>query len=546
MLSATLLVSAVGTVQPVQADAAEIQYPVKLSTVLGQWSSRIEKEKAKYKRGNRKVYWTGGNAESCSYQSCDHDNEVHYCCTVPIHSVIDDKHVTQKTSYDVKQNTSQDPVSSSWQCAGFARKLATDVFETMDFVRYYIIDGKITYTASGTRDYEPQIGDQVRLFSYDHVHQGHSIFITGVDGNNITFADCNGDLNSCEILWDKTQCVSDYTTRKMVKVDKAYLRKNAVFVERPYIAGDLNLNGKIDLQDVAAFKSTMVDKGKIVSGSEYAEYDINGSLYINEYDYTEIQKLANQSVADGYICGSGKSLSPEDCYRNEVKDTWFLYNNGLYQQIDFNKVTFVGPFSREVGSFNVPSTVKHPTSGKSFTVTEIGERDLISLSKPKIYTLSSITIPQTVKTINSYAFHSPYGHNIQNVYFSGTPQLETIADYAFNNCQKLTSLNLRQLGNLKKIGDHAFPKEMKTLTLPYVSSGSKQSTPTLGKNDGIFESYRKDTPTTLVLMNQTSGVRDVVLQDNDIALLNSNLLKLQVVGKTRIYNKNGVLLKSYN
>ena len=540
ILSASMLFSAAVAVTPMQASAATYKMPVSLSTVQNQWASRIRAEKNKFPSGK---YWTGGDEDSCSNTPCDHFGGPRYCCHTSYFSPIDDKHQRQHTGYDEDARGNMFPYLS--MCCGFARKLAKDIFETDFYVRYYINNGKINYNASGLRDYEPQIGDQVRLFSYSRSEQGHSIFITDVSGDEIKFAECNGDLKTCQILWDQQFYVSDYKNNNMVKVTKEYLQQKAVFVERPILQGDFNLNGKIDLQDVTAFKATMVDKGTLVSGTDYTDYDVNGNRYVNDNDYYAIQQYANKSAADGYIYRSGDYINGTSCYHNEVKDKYFLYNDGIYQQVDFYKASLVAPFRRDYPSLVVPETVKMP-SGRTLRVTEIGERDHTIRHSSLLGELSAITIPENATIINKYAFNSGRSSKLQSVTFSGSnPKMTTIDEGAFYNCEKLNSLFLDKLNNLTTIGDEAFPDQISYISFPYVSSGSSQSTPTLGSTNGAFSPYQKSA-VTVSLTNKTSGWRNVTLKDKDVTLWRNNLLKFSVSGKTRIYDQNNTLLKTYN
>lgn len=59
----------------------------------------------------------------------------------------------------------------------------------------------------GQKYTDPQIGDQVRLeFPVKGSNESavHSIFITKISGNYITFADCNSELGDCKIRWNAT------------------------------------------------------------------------------------------------------------------------------------------------------------------------------------------------------------------------------------------------------------------------------------------------------------------------------------------------------
>lgn len=77
--------------------------------------------------------------------------------------------------------------SASIQCMGFANKLGYDAFGSVP-----------TKSWSRTTLSNVKPGDVIR-----YKNNGHSIFVTGVNGNTITYADCNSD-GKCKIMWNKT------------------------------------------------------------------------------------------------------------------------------------------------------------------------------------------------------------------------------------------------------------------------------------------------------------------------------------------------------
>lgn len=83
---------------------------------------------------------------------------------------------------------------SSIQCFGFANKLAYDAYGS-----YYTSWSKTTLN-----NLKP--GDVIR-----YKNNGHSIFVTGVSGNTITYGDCNSD-GHCKIRWGATISKSTVTS----------------------------------------------------------------------------------------------------------------------------------------------------------------------------------------------------------------------------------------------------------------------------------------------------------------------------------------------
>ena len=116
--------------------------------------------------------------------------------------------VTQ-SDFDQKMSSlrSKYPNYSTWtgtfnggkQCYGFAHMIGNDVFGSLpsSWTKIYSIDSV-------------KVGDLVQYGNTSG--SGHTIFVTGVSGNTITFLDCNGNGNysggskvrTCGIKWDNT------------------------------------------------------------------------------------------------------------------------------------------------------------------------------------------------------------------------------------------------------------------------------------------------------------------------------------------------------
>lgn len=168
------------------------------------------------------------------------------------------------------------------QCIGFAAKLQEDIFQTADIVRFEMLNGQYQVLDGSWQTYQPKKGDSVRL---DHEH---SIFITNVFSSGITFAQCNAN-NQCEIDWDATKY-------KGQTVTAAYLRQHATYVERPVLAGDLNLDGTIDSADAAIFADTMMTNGSRIGTTPDSTLDANSDLRIDEQDYICRTRLRSEDI----------------------------------------------------------------------------------------------------------------------------------------------------------------------------------------------------------------------------------------------------------
>ena len=85
----------------------------------------------------------------------------------------------------------------SWQCMGFAEKCG---YDTSDYNPRDNKNGWSTSTSSSAID-KLKAGDIVR---YTNSYGQHSIFVTGVNGDTVTYGDCNGTSKLCEIRWGAT------------------------------------------------------------------------------------------------------------------------------------------------------------------------------------------------------------------------------------------------------------------------------------------------------------------------------------------------------
>ncbi|MGN0038943.1 MAG: leucine-rich repeat protein, partial [Coriobacteriales bacterium] len=105
----------------------------------------------------------------------------------------------------------------------------------------------------------------------------------------------------------------------------------------------------------------------------------------------------------------------------------------------------------------IPSSVSY--QGSSYTVTSIGKYAFQDDT-----TLTSVSIPATVKTISAYAFDGcgsmdesgavPVYRGLERVTLEGTPQLRYINEYAFNNCYNLEAFTLP--ASLQSLGNWCF------------------------------------------------------------------------------------------
>ena len=170
-----------------------IALPVQAETV----GLTIEQLRQKFPHGK---YWNHADNPGSSNEVNNQDGYSSVPCT---------RHGTIGTSRQTCNGFQPGDRQLSWQCMGYAEKLGYDAtgLNPRDAGSGWYIDR----SPSALDNLKP--GDIVR-YRYD----GHSIYITGVDGDIVTYTDCNGD-GHCIIQWDMT-------------VTKAALRASFTYVHR--------------------------------------------------------------------------------------------------------------------------------------------------------------------------------------------------------------------------------------------------------------------------------------------------------------------------
>ena len=506
-----------------QMNTAAAEDSVRYSSVINKWESNVTKESSKLPKDH---YWnhkgkTSWDENTYSDTACNNKAEdCEYCTETPYTA----PYLTNWSQLGGQKKT-------YIHCSGFAYKLAKDIWGTDLFVRHDAKNGK--YDA-------PRIGDNVRLefkttLNGKEYTVNHSLFITDISDDIITFADCNSDLGDCRIRWGATEYYSTFKIENdrtngydPIPVTKEYLKKYAIYYERPILKGDFDLNDKIDKNDVDHFKTTYIDKGIKTNGIPSAIYDVNSDGKITEADYKQIQYYANLSYVDGYLFGTGNPVSYYD--RTSVPDGCFVCNNGIYKPIG-NTATFIKPFYTDTTSYVVSSSVRDKNN-KSYTVTSIGD-DYNSPSS-LLANLQSIVIPSTVTTIKKFTFSNS---GISRISFNGSSSnLKTIETYAFYSCHNLTSLDLRYCPDLSLIENYAFDScdNLNSIKLPYYLKELK-----LGTSDTIF-GYDKQNKTTIYVNNLKNsatpasnyqklkfyGSKDLTYWTNDKIELNGKLFEV--------------------
>ena len=190
------------------------------------------------------AFWNGSNANSYTYQACNHQRTIATCATVDCGTMFLAK--TDKIFLPPPNRG-----RNMRQCAGFARKLALDFFGISD-------GGVWTATECKKNNVWLRFGDQLRIDTGNGYH--HTIFITSVQGYDVVFADCNWN-NNCQIRWNVHATVDNYNNALII--DNRSYPMNYYF--RPALAGDIDGDTLVTANDITAIR-------KIANPSVYGQY----------------------------------------------------------------------------------------------------------------------------------------------------------------------------------------------------------------------------------------------------------------------------------
>ncbi len=195
----------------------------------------------------------------------------------------------------------------SWQCMGYAEKLG---YDATGYNPRNNANGWKTYTSSSALD-NLKAGDIVR-----YKNNGHSIYVTAVDGNTVTYTDCNSD-DHCKIMWDKT------ISKATLKSSFTHVRSAPSALATTYEIGryKITANGGLILRKTASTSAdalltipegTKVNVTKISGSWGYTSYDSKeGWIYLIYTSYSANILIVSFNANGGSISSDSYKLSSD-------------------------------------------------------------------------------------------------------------------------------------------------------------------------------------------------------------------------------------------
>ena len=162
------------------------------------------------------------------------------------------------------------------QCWGFVNKLANECYGTTNHGNW-----------PRTTLSKLKPGDAIR-FKYNT----HSIFVTGVDGENVTYGECNGAYHDCQIHWN-------------VKTTKSEIAKSLSAVYSAPSELTVNLANRSTLKtDKIKFGQNVQVQGDAIGGKGTYQYQFS-VLKPSAKNYTVVQKYSSSSYCSYHPWLSG-------------------------------------------------------------------------------------------------------------------------------------------------------------------------------------------------------------------------------------------------
>ncbi len=190
-----------------------------------------------------------------------------------------------------------------------------------------------------------------------------------------------------------------------------------------------------------------------------------GVTYINEFAFYNCQQLTIYSEATSQPSGWNENWNDYncpvvwDCKSNDIAEDGYVYIfvDGIKYALKDGNATVVG--CNYGGDVTISQSVEYKEN--NYPVTIIGENAFYGRSD-----LTSVTIPSSVTSIDSYAFSRCI--NLKTVTFEGESRLQSICSHAFSRCISLKTVTFENTSQLQNIGEYVFEdcSSLTSITIP--------------------------------------------------------------------------------
>lgn len=273
-------------------------------------------------------YWNGGNPDGWTNTPCTHHGSCPYNGSCGCNSFM----------------------GMSIQCMGFAEKLG---YDATGYNPRLNANGWYTYTSvSALNNIKP--GDIVR-------RNGHSIYVIGVDGETVTFADCNSRNRSCNIRW------GGVTTKSQLRTYFEHVR-SAPF---PLVSGYL---GSCDVYN------------------SHGQVTLPAELTLKSYP---CRTDTHQDSADVAAVSGGTILDIVGLYRNSVGEYWYETRwEGGFCYLPANAAGEFTPAETVLSVRDISAPI-HTTYGKGFPIAGVISSDGLPISQVGAYIFEGTAVSDT-------------------------------------------------------------------------------------------------------------------------------------------------------
>ena len=309
------------------------------------------------------------------------------------------------------------------------------IIPAADFLTYAYDEDNHTATVTG---HLPNIAGDLEIPSSIY-HQGSTYSVTAIDGN--AFINCS-PLTSVTIP-DAVTIIESRTFEQCTGLTSVNLPNNLAIINSSAFKNcsaltSIDIPQGVTIIGSNAFYATGLTTLTLPVFVAYIDYNAFRDCYSLESVYvlrTTPPSLGN-NVFDGLQSDATLYVPYGSTDAYSEWSTWFTSIEELPADIqyDYDEVnhtaTVLGYGGAFSGSLEIPATVEH--NNETYTVTAIGQNAF-----KNYYTLTNVTLPNTITTIGNDAFRG-----CRNATINIPESLTTLGEGAFADCDNLTSVTL--------------------------------------------------------------------------------------------------------